>query len=87
MTSKWSPKSPPTRSPKMMPTWLYRQDFAKFSFNRHYNQDDAFPPSVPGERESFSIYSSGAKGASGGRLNRRSAGRRRSRPKSIWDRE
>ncbi|GFT32710.1 transposable element Tcb1 transposase [Trichonephila clavipes] len=21
----------------MMPTWLYRQDFAKFSFNRHYN--------------------------------------------------
>ncbi|GFS55132.1 hypothetical protein TNCV_204581, partial [Trichonephila clavipes] len=26
-------------------------------------------------------------GASGGRLNRRSAGRRRSRPKSIWDRE
>ncbi|GFW14983.1 hypothetical protein TNCV_4659441 [Trichonephila clavipes] len=21
----------------MMPTWLYRQDFAKFSLNRHYN--------------------------------------------------
>ncbi|GFV31150.1 hypothetical protein TNCV_4314751 [Trichonephila clavipes] len=20
----------------MMPTWIYRQDFAKFSFNRHY---------------------------------------------------
>ncbi|GFW47418.1 uncharacterized protein TNCV_4537081 [Trichonephila clavipes] len=32
MTPKWSPKSP-----KMMPTWLYRQDFAKFSLNRHYN--------------------------------------------------
>ncbi|GFW23500.1 hypothetical protein TNCV_3805971 [Trichonephila clavipes] len=29
MTPKWSPK--------MMPTWLYRQDFAKFSLNRHYN--------------------------------------------------
>ncbi|GFW77535.1 hypothetical protein TNCV_2499271 [Trichonephila clavipes] len=27
----------PTLSPKMMPTWLYRQDFAKFSLNRHYN--------------------------------------------------
>ncbi|GFW32318.1 uncharacterized protein TNCV_674771 [Trichonephila clavipes] len=24
-------------SPKMMPTWLYRQDFAKFSLDRHYN--------------------------------------------------
>ncbi|GFV22358.1 hypothetical protein TNCV_3924181 [Trichonephila clavipes] len=24
-------------SPKMMPTWLYRQDFAKFSLNPHYN--------------------------------------------------
>ncbi|PRD35214.1 UNVERIFIED_CONTAM: Collagen alpha-2(XI) chain [Trichonephila clavipes] len=23
----------------MMPTWLYRQDFAKFSLNRHYNGD------------------------------------------------
>ncbi|GFY30137.1 hypothetical protein TNCV_4074501 [Trichonephila clavipes] len=22
---------------KMMPTWLHRQDFAKFSLNRHYN--------------------------------------------------
>ncbi|GFV31102.1 hypothetical protein TNCV_4314271, partial [Trichonephila clavipes] len=22
---------------KMMPTWLYRQDFAKFSLNRHDN--------------------------------------------------
>ncbi|GFX94958.1 hypothetical protein TNCV_3045901 [Trichonephila clavipes] len=22
---------------KNMPTWLYRQDFAKFSLNRHYN--------------------------------------------------
>ncbi|GFT72306.1 hypothetical protein TNCV_3608751 [Trichonephila clavipes] len=31
--------------------------------------------------------SSDAQGASGGRLNRRSAGRRRSRPKSIWDGE
>ncbi|GFU57105.1 hypothetical protein TNCV_1779681 [Trichonephila clavipes] len=40
MTRKWSPKSPnwpPTWSPKMMPTWCYRQDFAKFSLNRHYN--------------------------------------------------
>ncbi|GFU97519.1 glypican-6 [Trichonephila clavipes] len=27
----------PNWSPKMMPTWLYRQDFAKFSLNRHYN--------------------------------------------------
>ncbi|GFV71014.1 hypothetical protein TNCV_1447141 [Trichonephila clavipes] len=30
------------------------------------------------------MYSSGAKGASGGRLNRRPAGRRRSHPKSIY---
>ncbi|GFW42677.1 methyltransf_21 domain-containing protein [Trichonephila clavipes] len=22
----------------MMPTWLYRQDFAKFSLNRYYNK-------------------------------------------------
>ncbi|GFX47415.1 uncharacterized protein TNCV_1734021 [Trichonephila clavipes] len=36
MTQKWSPKSP-TWSPKMILTWLYRQDFAKFSLNRHYN--------------------------------------------------
>ncbi|GFV44863.1 hypothetical protein TNCV_1340711 [Trichonephila clavipes] len=36
MTPKWSPKLP-TWSPKMMPNWLYRQDFAKFSLNRHYN--------------------------------------------------
>ncbi|GFW64586.1 hypothetical protein TNCV_3514081 [Trichonephila clavipes] len=36
---------------------------------------------------SFSIYCSGAKGVSGGRLNIRSAGRRRARPKSIWDAE
>ncbi|GFX14630.1 hypothetical protein TNCV_4016281 [Trichonephila clavipes] len=27
-----------TWSPKMMPTWLYHQDFAKFSLNRHYNE-------------------------------------------------
>ncbi|GFY06812.1 hypothetical protein TNCV_482171 [Trichonephila clavipes] len=27
----------PTWSPKMMPTWLYRQDFANFSLNCHYN--------------------------------------------------
>ncbi|GFT37351.1 integrase catalytic domain-containing protein [Trichonephila clavipes] len=33
MTPNW----PPTWSPKMMPTWLYRQDFAKFSLNLHYN--------------------------------------------------
>ncbi|GFV01226.1 hypothetical protein TNCV_3374601 [Trichonephila clavipes] len=32
-----SPNRPPTWSPKMMLTWLYRQDFAKFSLNRHYN--------------------------------------------------
>ncbi|GFY11112.1 uncharacterized protein TNCV_4470981 [Trichonephila clavipes] len=32
----WSPKSP-TWSPNMMPTWLYRQDFAKFSLNSYYN--------------------------------------------------
>ncbi|GFU55834.1 hypothetical protein TNCV_2255261 [Trichonephila clavipes] len=24
-------------TPKMMPTWLYHQDFTKFSLNRHYN--------------------------------------------------
>ncbi|GFT72348.1 hypothetical protein TNCV_3609062 [Trichonephila clavipes] len=24
----------------MMPTWLYRQDFAKFSLNRHYNNGE-----------------------------------------------
>ncbi|GFV49808.1 hypothetical protein TNCV_1390901, partial [Trichonephila clavipes] len=33
MTTNWAP----TWSPKIMPTWLYRQDFAKFSLNRHYN--------------------------------------------------
>ncbi|GFT17518.1 hypothetical protein TNCV_4807601 [Trichonephila clavipes] len=27
----------PTRLPKMMPTWLYRQHFAMFSLNRRYN--------------------------------------------------
>ncbi|GFW70041.1 hypothetical protein TNCV_1404941 [Trichonephila clavipes] len=27
-----------TWSPKMMPTWLYRQDFTKFPLNRHYNE-------------------------------------------------
>ncbi|GFV31887.1 hypothetical protein TNCV_2563901 [Trichonephila clavipes] len=32
-----TPKFLPTWSPKMMSTWLYRQDFAKFSLNRHYN--------------------------------------------------
>ncbi|GFW61900.1 transposable element Tcb2 transposase [Trichonephila clavipes] len=31
------PNCPRTWSPKMMPTWLYRQDFAKFSLNRHCN--------------------------------------------------
>ncbi|GFX69235.1 hypothetical protein TNCV_3564111 [Trichonephila clavipes] len=34
MTPNW----PPTWSPKMMPTWLNLQDFAKFSSNRHYNK-------------------------------------------------
>ncbi|GFV97114.1 hypothetical protein TNCV_3527001 [Trichonephila clavipes] len=33
---KWSLKSP-TWSPKMTPTWLYRQDFAKLALNHHYN--------------------------------------------------
>ncbi|GFW71300.1 hypothetical protein TNCV_537181 [Trichonephila clavipes] len=33
MTPNW----PPTWSSEMMPTWLYRQDFTKFSLNRHYN--------------------------------------------------
>ncbi|GFV41966.1 hypothetical protein TNCV_3229181 [Trichonephila clavipes] len=32
---KWSPL--PTWSPKLMPTRLYRQDFAKFPSNHHYN--------------------------------------------------
>ncbi|GFX18951.1 hypothetical protein TNCV_322561 [Trichonephila clavipes] len=36
MTPKWSQKSP-NWPPKMKPTGLYRQDFAKFSLNRHYN--------------------------------------------------
>ncbi|GFU70711.1 uncharacterized protein TNCV_4952051 [Trichonephila clavipes] len=30
-------KLPPTWSPKMMSTWLYQQDFSKFSLDRHYN--------------------------------------------------
>ncbi|PRD18527.1 UNVERIFIED_CONTAM: hypothetical protein NCL1_60266 [Trichonephila clavipes] len=32
----YSPKLP-TWSPKRMPNWFYCQDFAKFSFKRHYN--------------------------------------------------
>ncbi|GFU47691.1 hypothetical protein TNCV_4464601 [Trichonephila clavipes] len=38
----WSPMTPnppnwpPTCSQKMMTTYLYRQDFAKFSLNLHY---------------------------------------------------
>ncbi|GFV33373.1 hypothetical protein TNCV_4732961 [Trichonephila clavipes] len=35
----WSPKTP-SWSSKMMLTSLYRQDFAKFSLNRHYNTDN-----------------------------------------------
>ncbi|GFT09629.1 transposable element Tcb2 transposase [Trichonephila clavipes] len=35
--AKWSPNWLLTWSPKRMPTWLYRQDFAKSSLNRHYN--------------------------------------------------
>ncbi|GFU78686.1 uncharacterized protein TNCV_2302971 [Trichonephila clavipes] len=27
----------PTESPKMIPIWLYRQQFAMFPLNRHYN--------------------------------------------------
>ncbi|PRD35600.1 UNVERIFIED_CONTAM: hypothetical protein NCL1_11076 [Trichonephila clavipes] len=27
----------PTWLPKVMPTWLYRQNFAMFPLNRHYN--------------------------------------------------
>ncbi|GFV05727.1 hypothetical protein TNCV_2450551 [Trichonephila clavipes] len=38
MTPKWSPNWPPTWSPKRMQTWLYHQDFAKFSLNRHYSR-------------------------------------------------
>ncbi|GFU32871.1 hypothetical protein TNCV_4154981 [Trichonephila clavipes] len=40
---KWSSKSPnwpPTRLPKMMPTWLYSQDFSKFSLHRYYSVRD-----------------------------------------------
>ncbi|GFV33316.1 hypothetical protein TNCV_1498361 [Trichonephila clavipes] len=46
----------PKWSPKMMPTWLCRQDFAKFSLKRHYNvstvnkaenQSQNFPASIP----------------------------------------
>ncbi|GFU00165.1 hypothetical protein TNCV_801471, partial [Trichonephila clavipes] len=33
---KWSPNWRQLVG-KMMPTFLYRQDFAKFSLNRHYN--------------------------------------------------
>ncbi|GFW13538.1 hypothetical protein TNCV_1210041 [Trichonephila clavipes] len=29
----------PNWSPKITPTWLYRQDFAKFPLNHHYNVD------------------------------------------------
>ncbi|GFW74788.1 HTH_Tnp_Tc3_2 domain-containing protein [Trichonephila clavipes] len=32
-----SPNWPPTWPPKLMPTWLYRQDITKISLNRHYN--------------------------------------------------
>ncbi|GFU56537.1 RNase H domain-containing protein [Trichonephila clavipes] len=39
-----SPNWPLTWSPKMMPTWLYRQDFSKFSLNRHYNAHASKPP-------------------------------------------
>ncbi|GFV32922.1 adhesion G protein-coupled receptor B2 [Trichonephila clavipes] len=35
---KKSPNWPPTRLLKTMPTWLSRQDFAKFSLNSHYNR-------------------------------------------------
>ncbi|GFT29867.1 hypothetical protein TNCV_4892461 [Trichonephila clavipes] len=35
----------------------------------------------------FCTYSSGDEGVSGGRPNSRSQGRRRSRPKNIWDGE
>ncbi|GFT03358.1 hypothetical protein TNCV_2985261 [Trichonephila clavipes] len=34
---KLSPKLP-NWSSKMMPTWLYRQDIAKFPLNHHYNE-------------------------------------------------
>ncbi|GFT84707.1 hypothetical protein TNCV_2767181 [Trichonephila clavipes] len=29
-------------TPKWLPTWLYRQDFSKFSLNRHYKGLDEF---------------------------------------------
>ncbi|GFT72959.1 hypothetical protein TNCV_1976631 [Trichonephila clavipes] len=32
-----SPKWSLNWSPKMTPTWLYPQDFAKFPLNHHYN--------------------------------------------------
>ncbi|GFU79184.1 CCHC-type domain-containing protein [Trichonephila clavipes] len=32
----------------MMQTWLYRQDFAKFSLNRHYNGLELIEDSVSG---------------------------------------
>ncbi|GFW87989.1 hypothetical protein TNCV_216611 [Trichonephila clavipes] len=43
MMPKWLPKSPnwlPTWSSKVLPTWLYRRDFAQFLLNRHYNNFD-----------------------------------------------
>ncbi|GFS91765.1 uncharacterized protein TNCV_2531011 [Trichonephila clavipes] len=47
----------PTWSSKMMPTWLYRQDFAKFSLTRHYNlsrdEEKNFPSAAPVLRENF----------------------------------
>ncbi|GFS50458.1 hypothetical protein TNCV_3196851 [Trichonephila clavipes] len=40
MTPKWSLVTPTwsPKSPNRPPTWLYRQDFAKFSLDRHYNK-------------------------------------------------
>ncbi|GFX24618.1 HTH_48 domain-containing protein [Trichonephila clavipes] len=48
------PKTP-NWPPKMMPTWLYRQDFAKFSFNRHYNSIAAEDPMYRGDHYTLKI--------------------------------
>ncbi|GFS71283.1 uncharacterized protein TNCV_5050321 [Trichonephila clavipes] len=55
MTPKWSPKSP-NWLPKMMPTWLYRQDFAKFSLNRHYNRGPMHLKSIKAQCPLIAAY-------------------------------
>ncbi|GFS57787.1 hypothetical protein TNCV_2908971 [Trichonephila clavipes] len=57
MTTKWlskSPNRPPTCLPKMMPTWLYRQDFANSQFTPGARQVGFFLRSyVAGQLHSF----------------------------------